>query len=303
MMKSTQNGEVRMNFLGHLEELRHRILYSLFALAIATIISYIFSAYLLDLVTAPLDKLKETIDLVTLRPTEGFVARLKLAFITGVFLSLPIILYHFWRFITPGLKSHEKLYFIPLIICSTLFFILGALFAYIIVLPLGLAFFHSFQTEQIVDRWSLTNYISFVGQLLLGFGVVFQMPLASFFLSGMLELSEDNFKHKKLASEEVRKLLQFATWRMEALQEWDKPSIETAFVSLAEQMELKFRDFIAPVFIAITGKSSATPVMDSMVVLGPDMSRVRLRHAVGVLGGVSKKEAKRLEKEYRALGH
>jgi len=127
-------------------------------------------------------------------------------------------------------------------------------------------------------------------------------PLASFFLSGMLELNEDNFKHKKLDTAEVRKLLQFATWRMETLQEWDKPSIETAFVSLAEQMELKFRDFIAPIFIAITGKSSATPVMDSMVVLGPDISRVRLRHAVGILGGVSKKEGKRLEKEYRALG-
>lgn len=126
-------------------------------------------------------------------------------------------------------------------------------------------------------------------------------PLASFFVSGMLDVNEADFQHKKLEPAEVRRLLQFVTWRMETLQEWQKPAIEAAFMSLAGQMELKFRDFIAPIFIAITGKSSATPLMDSMVVLGPDISRVRLRYAVDVLGGVSKKEAKRWEKEYRAL--
>ncbi len=181
----SKNDMVRMNFLEHLEELRFHILYSLLALAITTIIAYVFSTNLLDIVTAPLNKLSLNIDLVTLRPTEGFVARLKLAFITGFFISLPVLLYHFWQFITPGLKLQEKIYFIPLLICSTLFFIIGALFAYTSVLPLALAFFHSFQTNQIVDRWSLSNYISFVGQLLLGFGIVFQMPLVSFFLTKM----------------------------------------------------------------------------------------------------------------------
>lgn len=126
-------------------------------------------------------------------------------------------------------------------------------------------------------------------------------PLASFFVSGMLDISAADFQHKKLEPAEVRRLLQFATWRMEAIDAWQKPAIEAAFTTLAEQMQLKFRDFIAPIFIAITGKSSATPVMDSMVVLGPDISRVRLRYAVEVLGGASKKEAKRWEKEYRAL--
>ena len=61
------------------------------------------------IVTAPLNKLSLNIDLVTLRPTEGFVARLKLAFITGFFISLPVLLYHFWQFITPGLKLQEKI--------------------------------------------------------------------------------------------------------------------------------------------------------------------------------------------------
>lgn len=126
-------------------------------------------------------------------------------------------------------------------------------------------------------------------------------PLASFFVSGMLDIGAADFQHKKLEPAEVRRLLQFATWRMEAIDVWQKPAIEVAFTTLAEQMQLKFRDFIAPIFIAITGKSSATPVMDSMVVLGPDISRVRLRHAVEVLGGASKKEAKLWEKEYRAL--
>lgn len=126
-------------------------------------------------------------------------------------------------------------------------------------------------------------------------------PLGAFLVSGMLDLTEADFQHKKLETAAVRKLLQFATWKMEAQQQWHKPAIEADFTALAEQLGLKFRDFIAPIFIAITGKASSIPVMDAMVMLGPDMSRMRLRHAVEVLGGVSKKEAKRLEKEYRAV--
>ena len=97
-------------------------------------------------------------------------------------------------------------------------------------------------------------------------------------------------------------MLQFSLWRFEALRHWEREAIESTVSQLAEELGLKLRNFMPPIFMAITGKSSATPLMDSMAVLGPDMTRARLRHALGVIGGVSKKELKRLEKEFKQLG-
>lgn len=162
-------------------------------------------------------------------------------------------------------------------------------------------------TEEFADRlvnWALNpDYLMPAAEMVKERVELFSdiASLGAFFIAGQLELKEEDFKHKKLEQAEVKKLLQFTTWRMEALQDWEKPAIEAEFTSLAEQMKLKFREFIAPIFIAITGKASSTPVMDSMVTLGPDLSRMRLRHSVEILGGVSKKEAKRLEKEYKDL--
>ncbi|MBV1883169.1 MAG: glutamate--tRNA ligase [Pseudomonadales bacterium] len=126
-------------------------------------------------------------------------------------------------------------------------------------------------------------------------------PLASFFLSGMLDLDEASFTHKKLELAEVKKALQFGLWKLEALRVWDETAITEALTSLAEKLEIKLRDFIAPYFVAISGKSSSTPVFSAMAILGPDMTRARLRHAVTILGGVSKKETKRWEKEFKKL--
>jgi glutamyl-tRNA synthetase len=73
------------------------------------------------------------------------------------------------------------------------------------------------------------------------------------------------------------------------------------FVDLAEVLQLKIRDVLGPVFIAISGKPVSPPLFDSMALIGPDMSRARLRHALDVLGGVSKKQLKKLEKDYASL--
>ena len=126
-------------------------------------------------------------------------------------------------------------------------------------------------------------------------------PLASFFLSGMLDLDEAAFAHKKLEPNEVKKALQFGLWKLEALRAWDEEAITETLSFLAEKLEIKLRDFMAPYFVAISGKSSSTPVFSAMVILGPDMTRARLRHAVTILGGVSKKETKRWEKEFKKL--
>ena len=96
--------------------------------------------------------------------------------------------------------------------------------------------------------------------------------------------------------------LQFAQWRLETLAPWTRDAIFAALKTLAGQMGLKIRDFLAPLFIAIAGTSATISVVDSMEMLGSDLSRARIRHAIEVLGGISKKKLKDVEKDYRKLG-
>lgn len=126
-------------------------------------------------------------------------------------------------------------------------------------------------------------------------------PMAAFMFSGQLALEEGDFSHSKLSQDDVRKVLQFTLWRLEAERHWSKDRIFANVKSLAKALELKMGDFMHPIFVAIAGTPNSWSVMDSMAMLGPDMTRARLRHAVGVLGGVSKKETKRWEKEYQSL--
>ncbi|MCP5148263.1 MAG: glutamate--tRNA ligase [Pseudomonadales bacterium] len=126
-------------------------------------------------------------------------------------------------------------------------------------------------------------------------------PLAGFLVSGTLPLSEASFAGIKAEREEIVRMLQLALWRMEALRHWSRDTIWNDLKELADKLELKVKDLLAPLFVAIAGSSASFSVVDSMELLGPDMSRARIRHAVDVLGGVSKKAAKRLEREYQQL--
>ncbi|WP_111643240.1 glutamate--tRNA ligase [Marinimicrobium alkaliphilum] len=126
-------------------------------------------------------------------------------------------------------------------------------------------------------------------------------PLAAFLVSGDLKLTEAHFEANSLPVDEQKKLLQFALWRLEALRHWERDTIFDELKTLAGQMELKLKDFLAPIFVAIAGTTSSFSVMDSMMILGPDVSRARLRLAIEVLGGAGKKQLKKLEKAYEAL--
>ncbi|WP_207060926.1 glutamate--tRNA ligase [Motiliproteus sp. SC1-56] len=127
------------------------------------------------------------------------------------------------------------------------------------------------------------------------------MPLAGFFLSGMPQIDEAAFEHKSLERDDVRRILQYALWQLEATRHWDKEHIFPGLSGLSKAMDFKIRDFLFPLFIAIAGTSSTVSVIESMAILGPDLSRARVRHALNLLGGPSKKEAKRWEKEFRGL--
>ena len=127
-------------------------------------------------------------------------------------------------------------------------------------------------------------------------------PAAAYLLSGMLPIGEHSFNEVKLERERLLALLQFAQWRLESITRWERDFLFAAMKELAAQMGLKIRDFLAPLFVAIAGTSASISVIDSMHMLGSDLSRARIRHAIEVLGGISKKRMKDVEKAYAALG-
>ncbi|ODS24954.1 glutamate--tRNA ligase [Candidatus Endobugula sertula] len=127
-------------------------------------------------------------------------------------------------------------------------------------------------------------------------------PLAAFLLSGMLPLERDKYDQLKLEGDQLKSVLQFSLWKLEALREWGRDQILNTCKSLADSMEIKLKDFLAPLFVAISGTTVSFSVIDAMVLLGPDMSRARLRYALtGLYGEMGKKQLKKLEKAYRSL--
>jgi glutamyl-tRNA synthetase len=117
----------------------------------------------------------------------------------------------------------------------------------------------------------------------------------------MLPLTEAHFSAWTDRDALLRQL-QFTQWRLEGVAPWERDRVFAAMKALAEEMNLKIRDFLAPLFIAIAGSSATISVIDSMHMLGSDLSRARVRHALEALGGVSKKRLKELEKAYALLG-
>lgn len=114
-------------------------------------------------------------------------------------------------------------------------------------------------------------------------------------------LNKEQFESKKLTEEQVRQSLQFAIWRLESLFTWNNDTVSQTLMDLANQMGIKLRDFMPAFFIAIAGSTASTPVMQTMVTIGPDLTFARLRHALEIVGSPSKKELKVWEKLNESL--
>lgn len=124
---------------------------------------------------------------------------------------------------------------------------------------------------------------------------------AGFYFQNLPEISAEDFEHKTLTSEQIVDILQLTLWKLEALPEWTEQNIYKTLKGMADAMEIKLRDIMPPFFIAISGSTSSTPVMNSMAIIGADMTLNRLRHAIEVLGGLGKKKQKKLEKTLAEL--
>src|SRR5687767_12364123 len=183
--------EATMTFLEHLEELRRRILWSLAALVLGTMVGfYLTTRYeVLGFLTRPIRPLLEQGRLAYLHPTEPFMVTLKVSLFLGIVLAMPVLFWHFWRFVAPGLLEREKRIFFPALAASVLLFVAGAMLAFFLVLPVGLKFFLGFAQESLQPVITIDRYFSFAVQVTLMFGFVFETPLVILVLTYVGALS------------------------------------------------------------------------------------------------------------------
>jgi sec-independent protein translocase protein TatC len=168
----------QMHLMDHLEELRDRVVKSAIAVLICTIITATFTTQIIEILLKPYGS-----KMVVLHPTEGITIYFWVAFSFGVALSLPFILYQFIMFILPGLESHEKRYIYWGVPAAALLFLIGAAFAWEIMLPAAIGFLSTWQPDLFTQQWQANEYIPFVTSLLLWLGLSFETPLIIFIMA------------------------------------------------------------------------------------------------------------------------
>jgi sec-independent protein translocase protein TatC len=194
----TTDEEAKQPFTAHLEELRKRLIVCFIAVGIGFVISYGFKEKLFQILVRPLVSVMKPGDaLIFTGLPEAFFTYLKVAFLSGLMLSAPVIIYQFWMFVAPGLYDKEKRLLLPVIFLSSLFFLGGSLFGYFIVFPWGFQFFLGFATETIRPMPSMKEYLGFSAKLLLAFGLVFELPLVLTFLARLGIVSVDFLKKNR----------------------------------------------------------------------------------------------------------
>jgi sec-independent protein translocase protein TatC len=173
-----------MSLHDHLAELRRRLI-RVFLIALGGfLIAYPFGKEIYDLLLIPLLKvLPVSSKLIYTAVPEAFFTYMKTAFIAGLFGTCPLLFYQLWAFIAPGLYKEEKAVLLPLVALSALSFLAGGAFCFFVVLPLAFALFMSFTTDTVQAMPTLHEYLSFVLHLIVPFGLIFEMPLVTFFLA------------------------------------------------------------------------------------------------------------------------
>jgi len=188
----------KLPFTSHLEELRKRLITAFIAVGVGFVIAFGFKERLFKILVHPLVKvMKEGETLIYTGLPEAFFTYLKVAFLTGLIVASPIILYEFWMFVAPGLYKNERRMMMPIVLLSSLFFIGGALFGYFIVFPWGFKFFLGFATDTIRPLPSMKEYFGFSAKMLLAFGLVFELPLVLTFLAKLGIVSVEFLKKNR----------------------------------------------------------------------------------------------------------
>jgi sec-independent protein translocase protein TatC len=174
-----------MPFTSHLAELRNRLVKSVLAVAVAFIACYAFVDNIFALLAAPLRRLNiRGLTLIGTAVTEAFFTKMKIAFIAAVIVAAPVLLWQLWQFVAPGLYEHEKRYSRSFVFFGSFFFIGGVAFCYEVVIQNGLNFLlQRYQAIDIQPMLQVGDYLSLVSRMTLAFGVMFELPVLSFFLA------------------------------------------------------------------------------------------------------------------------
>ncbi len=172
-----------LSFLDHLEELRWRLIKSAVAVVVVAIPAGIFWRTIFDVVMLyPLRLTNPRPRLIINSPVESVMFSIKIAMACGLIGSAPYVLYQIWCFVAPGLYKNEKAVILPTVFFASIFFLLGVGFCYL-VLPYLLRFLASYGEGRMEAFFTLNQYLSFIIQLCLAFGVVFELPVVSYVLT------------------------------------------------------------------------------------------------------------------------
>lgn len=221
--------DASMSFLDHLEELRRRIIICLIAIVICILISLWFKDPAVEIIRRPIDiplnvqlanwidrsvgsngsfmaflsialkaKAASTVQLNKTGAGEAIMAFLKIAVTFGILLASPIVLYQAWAFVFPALTQQERKFALPLFLIIVFFFLVGVVFAYFIVLPVVVQFAAGlFANVGVGNLWSIDKYVGFATNMLLAFGVAFELPIVMAFLSRIGVINAQGFRERQ----------------------------------------------------------------------------------------------------------
>ncbi len=171
-----------MSFLEHLEELRWRIIYSLIGVGAGTLIAWIFVDFLVDDVLL-MPARRVGLELQNLKPFGQLMLYFEVAMVAGIIISLPNIFFQLWKFIAPALRKNEKKYISSIVAFSTLCFLIGIAFAYFVMIPYSMKFIRYFGSSNIKNDFAIDEYMTIILNIMLAAGLVFELPMISFFLT------------------------------------------------------------------------------------------------------------------------
>jgi len=178
-MSSDEDKLKEMPLTAHLSDLRKAIIISVGSVIICALICFAYNERLLKILIEPVKE----VQFIFVSPAEAFVASLQLAIWAGLIIALPVVLREIFWFVSPGLSIQEKKMSIPVVIFAYFLFIIGVIFAYYVLLPVGVKFLIAFAPLEIKPMLSIGRYISFCAILILGTGLIFETPLLLLFLS------------------------------------------------------------------------------------------------------------------------
>tara|TARA_B100000767_G_C19724885_1_gene519015 strand:+ start:63 stop:827 length:765 start_codon:yes stop_codon:yes gene_type:complete len=184
---TNKNPDENSSIVGHLTELRSRLIYSFLFLLFAFIICYVFSAEIYSFLVKPYSNavIENNLErrLIFTALHEAFLTYLKVAFFASFFITSPIFLTQLWKFVAPGLYKNEKQALLPYLILTPTLFILGGALVYYLIMPLAIKFFLSFESVGDVGNIAIqleakvNEYLSLIMRLIFAFGISFQLPV------------------------------------------------------------------------------------------------------------------------------